>query len=717
MRKIACLAIGSLLIATSASAQLDCGPTGLLCTTTKYGLGNFPDFRSDLVPNEANNFTYTAADFGPNLGGTSYYFTSGDGQSGNPTCGPERGHFPYLGQMRIRELNSCTLTGEGPTCSGGANAGQPCHIVAPDASFTVNGLTANYVNPFRAIECPGSTCVDSGGGCQVELPITDGGGVAGSGWTPPADNLDALLPTVTSLVAGSPPSPIIINAHASQTWGGSSLGFCGTGPTPLCAKDADCPGGQTCTLAKGKCQGGPSAGQVCSQTAQCGAGGTCALINCNPKNFRHKPSLGTRYLLPLARRTAHGLPAGATYIRWDYGNANPNLRVTLNTSLRSHSDSSSTCCAGATSGCNQAIPGSNVYPLLTVRDCSLTAGAGDGGRQAYTAEDNLTNDWVFEGGAATRWYSDTKFSLPGQLAGHCLNNRTVPCTAPAALARCQGAGNPYRCCTGPGTGLGTCGTECNALGDTCDLSAPGHRAQIVLGRDDFGDPRNTACAAAQYVLRGTPNTGCTLNPEFLIPGDPGGDCGLFNFGNDRRLDNDCNGVADNQDGCPFLAEWDQAQDTDGDCADGVGGDCRLDECECGDQSGDGIVDVSDIVAINIAIFAGVNRRLCDANSDLNCTVSDIVSTNIDLFVPDSSSCRHITSSLCGNSVVNPGEPCDDGAKCVGGPTPGATCNAAGISTCGTGGTCQRSGGDGCNTACRVEFGFSCTGSPSVCTPL
>ena len=97
-----------------------------------------------------------------------------------------------------------------------------------------------------------------------------------------------------------------------------------------------------------------------------------------------------------------------------------------------------------------------------------------------------------------------------------------------------GNGAPYRCCTG--AGAGTCGTECNALGDTCDLSEPGHRAQIVLGRDDFGDPRNTACAAAQYVLRGTPNVGCMLEGEFLVPGDPGNDCGLFNFGNDRRLE-------------------------------------------------------------------------------------------------------------------------------------------------------------------------------------
>ena len=144
------------------------------------------------------------------------------------------------------------------------------------------------------------------------------------------------------------------------------------------------------------------------------------------------------------------------------------------------------------------------------------------------------------------------------------------------------------------------------------------------------------------MLRGTRDHGCTLAPPFAAPGDPGPDCGLPTFGRDRRYDGDCDGVADFEDGCPFLAEWDQARDSDGDCAGGVGGACRLDECECGDQSGDGRVNVGDLVEINLAIFGAIPaHRLCDANGDFACDVSDIVAANGEIFVPGSSTCGHV----------------------------------------------------------------------------
>jgi cysteine-rich repeat protein len=186
-----------------------------------------------------------------------------------------------------------------------------------------------------------------------------------------------------------------------------------------------------------------------------------------------------------------------------------------------------------------------------------------------------------------------------------------------------------------------------------------------------------------------------------------------NFGVDHRDDQNCNGIDDRVDAgkgdyCPFYSEWDQDLDSDGDCADGAGGDCRGDECECGDQAGSGVlsgtlelgnglVNVSDLVGINNAIFGVVVRkRLCDANSDTLCNVSDIVGANGEIFRPDSSVCRQITprqcatgvpSPCCGNGVIEGGEVCDDG---------------------------DFSSGDGCNLACRVEFGFTCTGQPSVC---
>src|SRR5437762_4280402 len=54
----------------------------------------------------------------------------------------------------------------------------------------------------------------------------------------------------------------------------------------------------------------------------------------------------------------------------------------------------------------------------------------------------------------------------------------------------------------------------------------------------------------------------------------------------------------------------------------------------------------------------------------------------------------VAASCCGNGVVESGETCDDGNP---------TGNAA--------------SGDGCSTTCQIETGWTCTGSPSVCTPV
>jgi len=94
-------------------------------------------------------------------------------------------------------------------------------------------------------------------------------------------------------------------------------------------------------------------------------------------------------------------------------------------------------------------------------------------------------------------------------------------------------------------------------------------------------------------------------------------------------DSDQDGVLDDSDDCPFFADPLQA-DADG--------DGRGDACECGDQSGDGRVDVSDIVAINRAIFTPVlETPLCDGNNDGQCNVADIVAANVEIFSPGNTS--------------------------------------------------------------------------------
>jgi hypothetical protein len=94
-------------------------------------------------------------------------------------------------------------------------------------------------------------------------------------------------------------------------------------------------------------------------------------------------------------------------------------------------------------------------------------------------------------------------------------------------------------------------------------------------------------------------------------------------------DRDGDGVADDGDVCPFHPDP-QQEDVDQ--------NGRGDLCECGDQNGDGLVDVRDLVAINLAIFnPSLRTPLCDANGDGACSVPDIVSANLEIFSAGSTS--------------------------------------------------------------------------------
>ena len=94
-------------------------------------------------------------------------------------------------------------------------------------------------------------------------------------------------------------------------------------------------------------------------------------------------------------------------------------------------------------------------------------------------------------------------------------------------------------------------------------------------------------------------------------------------------DTDGDGIPDAVDDCPFYASPNRTD---------TNHDHRGDICECGDQNGDGRVDVRDIVAINLAIFnPALVTPLCDANGDGLCDVNDIVAVNTDIFSPKNSS--------------------------------------------------------------------------------
>ena len=103
-----------------------------------------------------------------------------------------------------------------------------------------------------------------------------------------------------------------------------------------------------------------------------------------------------------------------------------------------------------------------------------------------------------------------------------------------------------------------------------------------------------------------------------------------------QLDAEADGVPDASDNCPA---WPNPSQSDVD-ANGTG-----DDCECGDQNGDGTVNVSDIVAINRAIFRSEPASaLCDANGDGLCNVSDMLAVNREIYSPGS-------TSTCGRRPV------------------------------------------------------------------
>lgn len=95
------------------------------------------------------------------------------------------------------------------------------------------------------------------------------------------------------------------------------------------------------------------------------------------------------------------------------------------------------------------------------------------------------------------------------------------------------------------------------------------------------------------------------------------------LGCDDPGDFDCDGLANAVDACPHFASQEQG-DSDGN---GVG-----DVCECGDQTGDGLVNIADLLAINRVIFNLEQASpLCDTNEDARCNVADILGVNGKIF--------------------------------------------------------------------------------------
>ena len=341
---------------------------------------------------------------------------------------------------------------------------------------------------------------------------------------------------------------------------------------------------------------------------------------CLAENLRLTPSMATRFILPAAR----GGDGSMTYLRWHATEANR---------LRIHTDDPAVCCnSPSNTVCNLILPGQPEYPLLAEGEaCNQPNFLGG----VFQMDGNLTADWIFEGGVATRFHTDSTFVVPGQTQGVCETTRQIACTST--------------------------GNECDVVGEQCDLSDRGVRVRPIAGSDGSLDSDN--CATFVYVVRGAPDEGCSVLTRYSSNGDPGPSCRVINYGVRPQIDDDCDGQADfAEDKCPFLNEWDSAADADGDCTDGdPATPCRGDECECGDQTGDGIVDILDILEVNEVIFEiTIPKLLADANNDLAIDVTDILGASDEIFVPTAAECRHVSRLSCGNGEIDAEEECDDG---------------------------------------------------------
>jgi hypothetical protein len=166
-------------------------------------------------------------------------------------------------------------------------------------------------------------------------------------------------------------------------------------------------------------------------------------------------------------------------------------------------------------------------------------------------------------------------------------------------------------------------------------------------------PDAAGCAAQNKAFpcpEGLPTTG-------PLPGPPPGPdttnnvlcaatSGFSNFAVGIPTDVDGDFVPDIFDNCPLVVNFFQ-EDADSDKVGDACDNCRAfanptqadvdangigNACECGDQNGDGRVNVQDLIAINLAIFnPALVTPLCDTNNDGRCNVSDIVGANLKIF--------------------------------------------------------------------------------------
>ena len=135
------------------------------------------------------------------------------------------------------------------------------------------------------------------------------------------------------------------------------------------------------------------------------------------------------------------------------------------------------------------------------------------------------------------------------------------------------------------------------------------------------------------------------------------------------------------------------------CDDGnnVSGDGCSSTCTVEPVCGDGVIEGNEQCDDGGTCAGGSNSTLpCETNSDCpggSCQLPGSMVAGDGCGV----TCRE--ESWCGDGVIDAGEQCDDGGRCIGGSNDGALCT---MHTECPGGTCTAVGGDGCTSNCTVE---------------
>lgn len=204
---------------------------------------------------------------------------------------------------------------------------------------------------------------------------------------------------------------------------------------------------------------------------------------------------------------------------------------------------------------------------------------------------------------------------------------------PARAGRCHDAMG-VACVADPPNHLATTGLHESGMCSHVPDSTPDG---FPLGLCDMAT-NNPVAACSPQTAAAVCGSGGSCSPGGCAPIGGVARCGMscLPF---AGVDVDCDGTPNLSDACPWYPST-LPEATSFPAPSSL--ERRPPACLCGDQSANGALTVTDIIAVNVAIFSpALAHPLCDANNDSRCSVSDLISVNVGIFSPGTTRCnRH-----------------------------------------------------------------------------